>query len=421
MSAEELELIGQCMRNVMVSGTNIFILGWFLLHIFQRSKNWWLVPAFWVTYYLLRNILTAQVLPFYFADAAWLPTVQLLVPLIGNTLSWFVWYFSVETEFIRLGIVAFCGEWIISFISFAGLAVVNLLEQRPLWEMGEWRWPDILFPITGVIGTLLVWRFVGKWILKLRTCKLRATWLLWTVFLGYNAFAINSHFRQSVYNWEGTAAMYTVLYLAIFVFLIWVVITKKNHMRHEQAFLDAQKRVLETHYDVVKSQIQHVEEQQKLIDEQMATIVGMDAVVDSETMQAYLSQLRENYEGIRAGIYCNDWAIDAMLYLQKKAYEEQGIGFECLLQQYDRGEIREQDLLQILFALLEYGRNGKRISLHMAAVKNQLVIRFEVVDAAVTMLPKKELKTIVQKYHGELNVQEKDETMQVVMMLETIR
>ncbi len=421
MSAEELVLIGRCMRNVMVSGTNIFILGWFLLHIFQRSKNWWMVPAFWATYYLLRNILTAQVLHFYFADAEWLPAVQMLVPLVGNTLSWFVWYFSVETEFIRLGIVAFCGEWIITFISFAGLAIVNLLEQRPLWEMGGWMWLDILFPITGFIGSALVWRFAGKWLLKLRTCKLRARWLLWTVFLGYNAIAINSHFRQSVYSWEGTAAMYTVLYLALFIFLIWVVITKKNHMRHEQAFLDAQKRVLETHYDVVQSQIQHVGEQQKLIDEQMSTIVGMDAVVDSETMQAYLAQLKESYAGIRAGIYCDDWTIDAMLYLQKKAYEEQGIGFECFLQEYDRGSIEERDILQIILSLLEFGRNGKRISLHMAGVKNQLLIQFEAEDAPTTLLPKKALKAILKKYHGKLEVQEKDATMQVVIMLETTK
>ncbi len=418
MRPEELELLSICIRNVLMTGTNIAALFYLVLHILKMRRRPWALVAYYSVYFILRNLLCAHVFPLYFADAGWLASMQFWVPLIGNTLSWFVWYYVVDAEFIRMGIMCVLCELFAMLINFGCLGVLNLLEQRPVWDVGQLMWPDFIFPFLQIGITVLFWKLAKKWLLKIRNCKLPARGVLWVAFLGYNGIAIYSHILLNVNNWTELALISTGLYIVVFVMLIRFAITQSRRTRGEKAYLDAQKRVLETHYDVVQSQIQHVEEQQKLIDEQMATIVGMDTVVDSETMQAYLSQLRENYAGIRAGIYCNDWAIDAVLYFQSKIYGELGIGFDCFLQQYDRGQIAEQDMLQLLMLLLEYGRSGKGISLHMAMVKNQLVIRFEAEEVQSRRLPRKELQAIASKYQGKLHMQERESVLEVVLMLD---
>ncbi len=418
MRPEELELLSICIRNILITGSSIGVLIFFLTHILRRKQNLWIPIIYYVIHVLLRNILCGYILPFYFADKIWVSVVQLAVNLLTNAICWFMWYYTMEGEFIRIGILAILSEIFATMLNFICLAILNLLEQRPPMEIGEFMWLDVLLPIMEGACAITLWHFFKRWLIKLRTSKLLVPWIFWIVFFAFNGMAVYSAIWSSVSNWEELAAFLLIIYMVCFGLLIRFAITQSKRTRGAQAYLDAQKRVLETHYDVMQSQVQHVEEQQKLIDEQMSTIVGMDAVVDSETMQAYLAQLKESYAGIRVGIYCDDWTIDAMLYLQKKAYEEQGIGFECFLQEYDRGSIEERDILQIILSLLEFGRNGKWISLHMAGVKNQLLIQFEAEDVSAKQLPSKVFKTIVQKYHGELEVQDKNATLHVVMMLE---
>ncbi len=418
MRPEELEVLSICIRNILITGTNFVTLFYFVLHILKMRKGIWALIVYYGVYFVLRNLLCAHVLPYYFADAEWVLVVQFWVPLIGNSLSWFVWYYVVDAEFLRLGIVSILSEMFATLINFGCLGVLNLLEQRPVWDVGQLMWPDFLFPFLQIGLTMLIWKLAKGWFLKLRTCRLPARGVLWVAFLGFNGLAIYSHTQLNVNNWAELALLSTGLNIVMFVLLVRLAIVRSKHTREEKAYLDAQKRVIETHYDVVQGQIQRMEEQQKLIDEQMKEIVQMDADVDSKTIQAYLAQLKKNYADIRAGIYCNDWVVDAVLYSQSKIYEELGIGFECFMQEYDRGSIEEQDILQIILTLLEFGRAGRRISLRMAGVKNQLMIYCEVEDVSDKKFPRKNLKSMLQKYQGKVEVETKERTVKSIIMLE---
>lgn len=59
--------------------------------------------------------------------------------------------------------------------------------------------------------------------------------------------------------------------------------------------------------------------------------------VAGEKIAAYLAGLRRNFEEIQAGMYCSDW-----------------------MQDYQRGKIEEEDLVQIFLILLNYGMQANQ-------------------------------------------------------------
>ena len=115
-----------------------------------------------------------------------------------------------------------------------------------------------------------------------------------------------------------------------------------------------QFHLMESHYESIQEQMQHMEYCQQIIDGQMKEI--MDKKVVSEGMAAvYLEGLRKEYDRICAGIYCNDWRVEKVLYCQSRMARSQEIDVECSFLEYDRGVIPEDDLTGILFWLFNYG------------------------------------------------------------------
>ena len=47
---------------------------------------------------------------------------------------------------------------------------------------------------------------------------------------------------------------------------------------------------------------------------------------------------------------------------------------DILFQNYDRGLIRQEDIVEIILSLMECGAQAEKISLHAAAMKNQLIL-----------------------------------------------
>ena len=66
--------------------------------------------------------------------------------------------------------------------------------------------------------------------------------------------------------------------------------------------------------------------------------------------------------------------IDGVLCDFKNFRDKQQKQTEILFQNYDRGKIKQEDIVKILLSLMKRAREVENVSIHAAAIKNQLII-----------------------------------------------
>ena len=191
------------------------------------------------------------------------------------------------------------------------------------------------------------------------------------------------------------------------------------------SFLNMQMHLMESHYASIQNQIWKMENCQRLIDDQMKEIEESKKLSQGKTA-AYLEQLKQSYEEMRAGMYCDDWSVDALLYCQSEMARVQGITAEYSLSEYSRGNIPEEELVHILFRLFEYGikanqkveqEREKKISLRMGSVLNQLVIEFSTSVEEKNRPSGRQLWKCVREYHGNLVSEEQKNERKFIVSL----
>lgn len=84
--------------------------------------------------------------------------------------------------------------------------------------------------------------------------------------------------------------------------------------------------------------------------------------------------MQERYQSINDIFFCSDYIVDGLLYDFKISRQKQQKKTDILFQNYDRGLIRQEDIVEILLSLMECGAQAEKISLHAAAMKNQLIL-----------------------------------------------
>ncbi len=157
----------------------------------------------------------------------------------------------------------------------------------------------------------------------------------------------------------------------------------RRKVQAENEYLRMQQRLLESYYYEISSQIQKVRHYQKVMDAQMEQILSLDEEQLTDGRLAdYLGELRAQYQEVTSGIYCNHWALDALLTQTEKRCRQEGIRTDFLFQEYDGGDLDTGEILFLLQKLLELAlQNAKAvpkaqtpaIRLHAATVRNQLV------------------------------------------------
>ena len=84
--------------------------------------------------------------------------------------------------------------------------------------------------------------------------------------------------------------------------------------------------------------------------------------------------MQERYQSINDIFFCSDYIVDGLLYDFKISRQKQQKKTDILFLNYDRGLIRLEDIVEILLSLMECGAQAEKISLHAAAMKNQLIL-----------------------------------------------
>jgi hypothetical protein len=273
---------------------------------------------------------------------------------------------------------------------------------------------DIAIPVLSILLFLIVNHFLRPVCNRFRDYQLHFSNLLWGLVI-INVFSYLPSFSKTT----NYLVMSVVISLAIALMILYNVIKHVKITKAEKALLTKQKQMTEEHAASIQQQTEQMETYHQAADTQISAF-------DSENLQSYVENLKQQQQKVWGGTYCSDHMIDAILASQTEKMKNKGYSLQCHLFGYDRGCIAEKDLAQLLmyiFAWSEESVSSKStsdhsIDLRMSVVTNQLMIEYRMPSANHTNNVRRMLHPLVKKYHGKIGWQ-KEGTYDVLnIMLE---
>lgn len=394
----------------------------------------------------------------YYPGELWSATLQTAVSSVLGVVTMFIMIATYQNEILKVIFAALLGEIYFTLVEMLAVVGVNGLEGKTdlLLIYDRLQPMDFLIPVLFGTGIVLLKLFGGRWLARYRDVRIRHRQLFWFAIVAY--FIIAQTNGMIVIGQEAglvTATGMPFIGIAVLLVVLLGLVYRdyRRQVRGESRFLSTQFQLLQTHYESIRTQMQRMEMCQKLVDEQMAEIVrrGEDVVAtescdrckDTEVAAAkgeemikngisekkevilrYLDDLRSEYQNISAGMYCQDWMVDAVLYTQIRAAKERGIKVDCNVQGYQCGAVSQERLAQLLYSLFEFGmqeneklqEQAKRyIHVKLQNVLGNLAVCFEVARAGKRSV--KKIQKVLAKTSEQIEVEETGTGVQVTILV----
>ena len=142
----------------------------------------------------------------------------------------------------------------------------------------------------------------------------------------------------------------------------------------------------------------------------------------------YIDNLKIRYQNLNQLFFCKDYLIDGILTDFAAFCRQQGIEVDILFQNYHRGNIQTEDVVDILLKLIKYAKNAEKVQLHAAAVKNQLIFFMKLTEKSTgkntektaIYIFKRIFKKYIKKYDGEIRLEKNGKEILFIMGLRRI-
>lgn len=426
MSVETIQVISASARIIMIAGLNMGVATFVTNAMLPRRRSLWGISLYWAVKILVQSVLLSYVLPYYYGQAEWIEDWMAGISSIFAVLTFVMYYYTFTGGLLKIAIAAMFGNIVTAFLGYFSQGLVNLMEGREnIWGLTHGFMPmDLAIPAVDMGLLFLLYHYTAPFLHKFRDYELPHRTFFWISFVSFVILGT----LTTVSNRYDVAGVATLLMVCVTIFIIsWMILNYYKSLQNRQKFLTARQKMSEAHYEVLQGQIAEMEAKQQEIDSQMREISKMqNSEADAKRIARYLSVLRENYETIRAGVYCDNWTIDAVLCTQAQILKKQGINFDCKLQGCDLDGVEEEDFVRILLILLEMGANAnqsaerqqeKMIQLRIASVRNQLLIEFISRCGVKARLSKKLLKECLKRYQGTMKIRQKEHVVICTMIL----
>lgn len=418
MSEELLMLVSNCARTFLIVFTNITLYFFLLTNILKRKCGFSYFVYWGLSKVILRDLLMTIILPYYYDGEYWLQIWNVVSVLIFTLLATICHFIMIESEFIRFAVVNVFCEMLATFCGFFCLAIVNMLEGRDsLWEVGLFQGLDLIYPILATGVVMVIWHYAKPLLLRFRTCRLPFSGFLWAAYIFYMSVAVLSTFT-SIQNFGAASLLCTLIVMLIFLLFILMTVRYRNQLYREMEFLNSQIRLYKTHYNTVRNQMEEIEQKQKRVETQMKQIEhNAEFVENSQFIEDYIEQLKDSFKEIKAGIYCNDQAVDSILFSQKQLYGQKGIRLWCVIQEYDRGQIEEKDIIECMMCMFHYGLSGEEVEFQTAQIKNYLVLHMVLHGSKARSFSFRGCRSVVEKYEGNIQVIKERDRKELIVTL----
>ena len=393
----------------------------------------------------------------YYPGELWSATLQTAVSSVLGVVTMFLMIATYQNESLKVIFAALLGEIYFTLVEMLAVVGVNGLEGKTdlLLIYDRLQPMDLLIPVLFGTGIVLLKLFGGRWLARYRDVRIRHRQLFWFAIVAY--FIIAQTNGMIVIGQEAglvTATGMPFIGIAVLLVVLLGLVYRdyRRQVRGESRFLSTQFQLLQTHYESIRTQMQRMEMCQKLVDKQMKEIVrrgenvaateNCDSCKDTAAVAAscnevaesgqqrkevilrYLDDLRNEYQNISAGMYCQDWMVDAVLYTQSRAAKERGIKVDCNVQGYQRGAVSQERLAQLLYSLFEFGmqeneklqEQAKRyIHVKLQNVLGNLAVCFEVASAGKRSA--KKIQKVLAKTNEQIEVEETGTGVQVTILV----
>lgn len=433
MNEEIQYLTGSSIRLVIFCFGNLMSIDIFIRVLMNCRKNMVVYRVFWIVgKVFIQDLLLYHLLQYYFGDERWYKVLYSCFVLVMAFVAHLVFYYTFSGEFLKIALAGICSEWVATFTGYFSLCTINFLEKRSnlFCIVESFHWLDVLIPFLQWILLYWVIHHLGGFLERYKHTQLRYKKILWAFFVCYFITAplttfVNNQVAMGVFLY---VLLISMIFSAVVLLAAW-----RYHTRiaAEQDLLKIQLNAMEFHYTAVQDQIQQMEKSRLVLGEQMKEIVQLEQSPAADLKIAeYLKQLKMEYEEIRAGVYCDNWMVDAVLCYHCEKLRKEGILFDCSMQGSINDAIEERDLVQLYLTLLDWGLQAnrnmqedvqesveKQVYLHTSTVKKQLVINFFSNCAKNSRIPLKELRRHVKKYGGIIEVQKEHKGVRVILAL----
>lgn len=418
----------------------------------------------------------------YYPGELWSATLQTAVSSVLGVVTMFLMIATYQNESLKVIFAALLGEIYFTLVEMLAVVGVNGLEGKTdlLLIYDRLQPMDLLIPVLFGTGIVLLKLFGGRWLARYRDVRIRHRQLFWFAIVAY--FIVAQTNGMIVIGQEAglvTATGMPFIGIAVLLVVLLGLVYRdyRRQVRGESRFLSTQFQLLQTHYESIRTQMQRMEMCQKLVDKQMKEIVrrgenvaateNCDPCKDTEVAAAscedaaedwtswkndfgyegskqsveekrrresddqrkavilrYLDDLRSEYQNISAGMYCQDWMVDAVLYTQIRVAKERGIKVDCNVQGYPCGAVSQERLAQLLYSLFEFGmqeneklqEQAKRyIHVKLQNVLGNLAVCFEVASAGKRSV--KKIQKILAKTNEQIEVEETGTGVQVTILV----
>ena len=213
-------------------------------------------------------------------------------------------------------------------------------------------------------------------------------------------------------------------------------------LRKRRTFFLENKRLLEGYYGNINELINQMKLQNEAMNEDMEKFYELQLILETkendgvflssgnttEWINNYMKSLKNRYDSLKPILFCNDYAVDAILSHFAEKCQKNNVETDFQFQKYLRGVIDQEDILQIISKLLKYGwdavnvpdinhKDKKWIQLHVAAIKNQLIFDLTASCMKNVRVKKKDFRCWIKKYDGILDVCWEDERFEIVLGL----
>ena len=354
---------------------------------------------------------------------------EIVLGALGSIGACLLCIYLVEAEPVRVLFAIAISELSAMPVMVFSMIVLNWLEKRPEGMFGwylTFRPEDLLAWIFEILLFIPIYAIMKKIQILFRNYEIRHTRLIWIIYLEYFLVMQTSQLIP-IATEDGTRRGMVLPCLIVAVAatlgLVKIFGNQKEKIRTESQFLQLELTMMQSQYQAMQYQRSHIEESQKLIDRQMQEIMRRGERAEKQTqITEYLNDLEKAYQNIHAGIYCRDWKLDSILYVETERARQQGIKVTCKVQNYPEDQDEMQCMEKVLVKLFEYAiaenekpvePDKKQIDVQIDVIANQAVVLFACPAGKKTYSLKKKINELTKEREGNTEVEKVEGRMKI--------
>lgn len=413
--------------------------------IFPKKRSAMYFFGYWAFHFFIKEILVTTVLSGYYRDELWFQILYSLMIILCSFISLFIFCFVFEGELVKICVVALLVDSICGSFNIIPALLLGMAEGGFYYVnlSGAFNYHDLLISIAGGLIFYPLYRIATPFLKRFNNYPIKYPIIWWGIIALILTFAffnnqipiklIVTHLSDNPVIFQATAIFASCF--AVAGILLLLSYTRKlrrkraffleNTQQMEDYYSDFQEqlRQMEEHYEAMNTDMGKLQQMEKFLQESQQTDTPELNIKNTQWIKAYLETLKNRYDELKPLFFCDDYAVDATLNRFVEKCRQENIKIDVLFQEYHRGNMDEEDVIQIIHKLRDYGfqivqttdSDQKEIRLHVGSVKNQLIFAMSATGSAPVPIRKRDFRTWIKKYDGMLVLEQTDEIQTIVL------